>query len=80
MYIKINSATSPDKGVLSNPLVFWINVSRKIAISCSVTIRGILYTKVVNSSFIILIILPVRPFSSFSATTTCLNNTAILAV
>ncbi len=68
VYNEINSATSPDKGILSNLLVFQINVLKKIAAPRSVTVGDALYTKIVNSSFIILIIPPVRPFSSFRMT------------
>ena len=64
IYTEINSTTSPNKGALSNPLVFWINVLMKIAAPRSVTVGDALYTKIVNSSFIILIIPPVRPFFS----------------
>ena len=80
VYIKINLANSPDEGVLSNPLVFWIKVLIKIAASHSVTVRDALYTKVVNNSFIISRIPPVRLFSSFKVTKTCLNNTTVLLV
>ncbi len=80
VYTEINSATSPDEGALSNLLVFWINVLIKIAAPHSVTVRDALYTKVVNNSFIISRIPSVRPFSSFRATKTCLNNTTVLLV
>ncbi len=80
VYIEINSITSLDEGALSNLLVFWINVPRKIAAPYSVTVGDILYTKVVNSSFIISIIPSVRSFSSFKVAKTCLNNTTVLLV
>ncbi len=80
IYTEINFTTSPDEGALSNSLVFWINMLIKIATLHSVTVRDALYTKVVNSSFIISRIPPVRPFSSFRATKTCLNNATVLLV
>jgi len=80
IYTEINSATSPDEGALSNLLVFWINVLIKIATSHSVTVRGTLYTKVVNNLFIISRILSVRPFSSFRVIKTYLNNATVLLV
>jgi len=67
IYTEINSATSSAISVLINPSVFWISVPIKIAAPRLVTVRGALYTKVVKSSFIISIIPPVRPFSSFIA-------------
>ncbi len=80
IYTDINSATSPDESTLSNPLVFYIKVLRKIAAPRSVIIESALYTNVVNSSFIISIISLVKPFSFFIATITCFNNTVILTV
>ena len=80
IYTEINSATSPDEGALSNLLIFWINVPIKIATLCLITVRGALYTRVVNNSFIISRIPPVRPFSSCKMTKTCLNNTTVLLV
>ncbi len=80
VYIEINSATSPDEGTLSKPLVFWTNVLMKIAAPPLVIVRGALYTKVVRSSFIISMIPPVRPFFSFRATNTCLNSVTVLVV
>ncbi len=52
----------------------------KIAAPHSVTVGGALYTKVVKSSFIISIIPPVRPFSSFKAANTCLNSATVLVI
>ncbi len=80
VYNEINSANSSEVGALSNLLVRWINVSIKMAASRSVTVRGYLYTNVVKSSFIILIISPVSSFSSLRVVKTCLNNATVLLV
>ncbi len=80
VYTKINSTTSPDVDALINPSVFWISVSIKIAAPRSVTVRGALYTKVVKSSFIILMIPLVKPFSSLIVAITYLNNATVLPV
>ncbi len=80
VYNKINSATFSDKDALTNLLVFWINVPKKIATPRSVTVGGALYIKIVNSSFIISIIPLIRPFSFFIAAKICFNNTTILTV
>jgi len=80
VYIEINLATSPDESALSNPFIFWISIPIKITAPHSDTIRGILYTKVVKSSFIISTIPSVRLFSSFNITKTYFSNTIILVV
>src|SRR6266542_42758 len=80
VYSKISSASSPDVGALSNPSVRWINVLIKIAAPYSINVGGYLYTNVIKSSFIILIIPPVSSFSSLRLAKTCLNSATILLV
>ncbi len=52
----------------------------KIAAPRSVKVGGALYTKVVKSSFNILIIPPVSSLSSLRLAKTCLNNATVLLV
>ncbi len=52
----------------------------KIAAPRSVTVGDALYTKVVNNSFIISKIPPVRFFSSFRVIKIYLNNATVLLV
>ena len=80
IYNNINSATSPDVNAFSNPTVYWANVPISVAASRSDMSESALYTSVAKSSFIISVVILERRFSSFSAATTCLNNTTILAV
>ncbi len=80
VYCKISAANSPEVGALSNPSVCWINVLIKIAAPRSVSIGGYLYTKVVNSSFIISIIPPVSFLSFLRLAKTCLNSVTVLLV
>ncbi len=80
VYYNINAANSPEVGALSNPSICWINVPIKIAAPRSVSVGGYLYTNVVKSSFIILIILPVSSLSSLRLAKTCLNSVTVLLV
>ncbi len=80
IYSEISSANSPEVGALSNPSVCWINVPIKIAAPHSVNVRGYLYTNVVKSSFIILIIPPISFLSSLRLAKTCLNSVTVLLV
>ncbi len=80
VYNEINSANSPEVGVLSNPSVCWINVLIKIAAPRSINVGGYLYTNVIKSLLIISKIPSVSSLSSLRLAKTCLNSATVLLV
>ncbi len=80
IYCDISVANSPEVEALLNPSVCWINVLIKIAAFHLVSVGGYLYTNVVKSLFIILIIPPVSSLFSLRLAKTCLNSATVLLV